>query len=82
VALAGPLATTVADAVVARFDDVALRQQGSFTVLDGVVTDQPGLRALLILLWDHGHDVVSLSSQAVSEPVRDLETQHAEEPRL
>ena len=53
----GPVADAVVEAIAARF--------GPSTVDRGVVTvegvDQAAVRALMVLLWDTGHEVVAMS---------------------
>ena len=47
----------------ARFGDgIRIRSIDGRTTLTVGAMDQPALRALLILLWDFGHEVLSLSS--------------------
>lgn len=57
VAVDGPLAGAVAELIRSRFDGVRIGA-GRVSV-DGL--DQAGVRALLVLLWDTGHDVRSLT---------------------
>jgi hypothetical protein len=61
--VAGRLPNSVLTTIVARFgDDVRIRPVDGCTTLTIGAMDQPALRALLILLWDFGHEVRSLSS--------------------
>jgi hypothetical protein len=55
----GPLARSAAELIRSRFDGVSTRA-GNPTVLviDGI--DQAGVRAVLTLLWDTGHEVYSM----------------------
>lgn len=44
-------------------DGVSIRHRpGAVTELDLHRTDQPALRALMTLLWDVGHDVLSITT--------------------
>jgi len=64
--VAGRLPTAVSDTIWARFGDcVQIRPVAGRTLLNVADMDQPALRALLILLWDFGHDILCLSSGAV-----------------
>jgi hypothetical protein len=56
----GSLAHTVLDVIRARFDRVgASDADGSALIIENV--DQATVRALLTLLWDTGHEVLSLT---------------------
>ena len=61
----GRLPSSVTTTIVARFGDgVRIRPIDGRTTLTLGAIDQPALRALLILLWDFGHDVLAMSSGA------------------
>ena len=65
VTVAGPLARRAADVIGARFGEMTIhagptRDSSTRTVLEVDLVDQSALRALLTLLWDVGHDVLSL----------------------
>ncbi len=63
--VAGRLPSSVSTTIVARFGDgVRIRSIDGRTTLTLGAIDQPALRALLILLWDFGHEVLALSSAA------------------
>ena len=67
VTVAGPLARRAADVLGSRFGEVTIRagttrERDTSTVLEVDLVDQSALRALLTLLWDVGHDVLSLDS--------------------
>ena len=63
--VAGRLPEAVTATIVARFGDrIRIRSMGGRTTLHLQDQDQPALRAMLVLLWDFGHDVLSLSSGA------------------
>ena len=65
--VAGRLPNSVQTTIGARFgDDVRISPVDGQTALTIEAMDQSALRALLILLWDCGHEVVSLSSGAQS----------------
>lgn len=61
--LRGSLAHTVLDVIRARFDRIDLLGPGGpgGTVLIIANVDQAAVRALLTLLWDTGHEVLSLT---------------------
>ena len=59
--VAGPLSRSVAATIGERFAGVRTHTAATATVLDVRCADQPALRALLTLLWDAGHDVLSLN---------------------
>lgn len=64
--LRGSLAHTVLDVIRARFDRIDLLGPGGAggpggTVLIIANVDQAAVRALLTLLWDTGHEVLSLT---------------------
>ncbi len=66
-ALDGPLARSAAELIRARFDGVSTRP-GSPTLLVVDSLDQAGVRAVLTLLWDTGHAVLSMSSSGRVHP--------------
>ena len=58
--LGGSLAHTVLDVIQARFERVgAPAADGTVLIIENV--DQAAVRALLTLLWDTGHEVLSLT---------------------
>jgi hypothetical protein len=63
VVVGGPLAEALLDAARARFeiDHAAGTAHSTLTLHDA---DQAALRALLTMLWDSGHDVLALSTEA------------------
>jgi hypothetical protein len=61
--IAGPVAQWLTDTIADRFGGVSISAAANGTVLEVVEADQPALRALLTLLWDVGHDVLSLSAE-------------------
>jgi hypothetical protein len=64
VTVRGPLARAVVETVTARFDSVSALQGTGASVLTVDCVDQAGLRALLTLLWDTGHEVVRLEPRS------------------
>ena len=63
-AVTGPLPAGLVETITDRFGTVRTCREGTDTVLDVEVVDQPSLRALLTLLWDAGHDVHDVSLTA------------------
>ncbi len=59
--IAGIVARPVIDTIGTRFDLVSVRTADR-TVLTVADVDQPGIRALMIMLWDSGHDVLAMST--------------------
>jgi len=58
--VAGRLSHTVTQLIDSRFGSTAsIGRSGPDSVVD-LTADQPALRALLTLLWDLGHDLVSI----------------------
>jgi hypothetical protein len=58
--VAGHLSQTVAQLIDSRFGSAAsISSSGPDSAVD-LTADQPALRALLILLWDLGHDLVAI----------------------
>jgi hypothetical protein len=57
--LRGPLPHTLLDLIHARFDRVSTSDDdGAVLIVEDL--DQASVRALLTLLWDSGHEVLSL----------------------
>lgn len=62
--VAGVLPATVVEIVDARFGPAAsISAHGRDSAVD-LIADQPALRALLTLLWDHGHDLLAIRTCA------------------
>jgi hypothetical protein len=61
IVLAGPLSAPARDAIDDRFTGTTITSHASTTVVELACVDQPGVRAVLTLLWDLGHDVLSLT---------------------
>lgn len=60
--IAGRLPDAVTQTIGARFGDgIRIRSTDGCTMLNVEDIDQPALRALLVLLWDFGHEVLSVS---------------------
>jgi hypothetical protein len=57
----GPMASNVENVIRSRFDDV-LARSGTHTELIVPNADQAAIRALLTLLWDSGHEVLSMTT--------------------
>jgi hypothetical protein len=58
-AVDGPLARSADELIRTRFDGVSTRAGNpGVLIVDGI--DQAGVRAVLTLLWDTGHDVRSM----------------------
>lgn len=72
VTVTGPLARSAANLIHTRFDGVTIRagtvHRGGRTVMELDLVDQAALRALLTLLWDVGHDVLSVDSRPTPSP--------------
>jgi hypothetical protein len=70
--VAGRVARSVLDTIEDRFDlraarrpdGPADRESPSRTILTVAGVDQPAVRALMIMLWDSGHDVLAMSTGA------------------
>lgn len=67
VTVTGPLSRSAVNVIHTRFAGVTIRpgtvhQLGGHTVMEVDLVDQSALRALLTLLWDVGHDVLSVDS--------------------
>jgi hypothetical protein len=62
VTVRGPLARAVVETASARFESVSAVDVTGDSVLTVDCVDQAGLRALLTLLWDTGHEVLRLTS--------------------
>ncbi|HYO32696.1 MAG TPA: hypothetical protein VES21_07595 [Nocardioidaceae bacterium] len=59
--VAGRIAHAAADIIEARFGSAAsVHTDGADTAID-LASDQPSLRALVTLLWDVGHDLLSIT---------------------
>ena len=57
----GPVARAAVEAARERFDvEVAHTDTGTVLTLSGA--DQAALRALMIMLWDSGHEVLAMST--------------------
>jgi hypothetical protein len=63
VRVAGSLSNVVTEAVRDRFGSVDVRRYPTSTVLAVGVRDQPGLRSLLVTLFDVGHEVLSITQE-------------------
>jgi hypothetical protein len=63
VRVAGSLSNVVTEAVRDRFGSVDVRRYPTSTVLAVGVPDQPGLRSLLVTLFDVGHEVLSITQE-------------------
>jgi hypothetical protein len=63
----GPLARAVLETMQSRFDAVATRHPGR-TVVVARAVDQAAVRALMVMLWDSGHEVqaMSITDEAVT----------------
>ncbi|MFI5909778.1 hypothetical protein [Dactylosporangium sp. NPDC051541] len=60
----GRLSESLLDLIRSRFGEVRTRPCGPGTTVIVPGTDPASVRALLTLLWDTGHDVVSMRSGA------------------
>lgn len=63
--IGGTVARSVLDTIATRFDLRAVRptdRPAIRTVLTVTGVDQSAVRALMIMLWDSGHDVLSMST--------------------
>lgn len=77
--VSGPVALSVTEAISARFDGVSTRT-GDRTVLVIEAVDQAAVRAVMIMLWDSGHDVLAMVITATHPSGEDFSDQ-AEIPR-
>jgi len=71
--VSGPVARSVVAAMRARFGAVSppARVNGTdATVLTVDVTDQAAVRALMLMLWDSGHDVLAMTVAVDSRGAR------------
>ena len=66
-AVSGPVAHSVAHAISERFD-AHLTRAGDSTVLIVGAVDQAAVRAVMIMLWDSGHEVVAMSIRPADRP--------------
>ncbi|WP_234341138.1 hypothetical protein [Streptomyces sp. NRRL S-646] len=64
--LRGPISRTVLDVIRTRFDQVSTPgAYGTVLIVENV--DQASVRALLTLLWDTGHDVLTFEETTTPE---------------
>jgi hypothetical protein len=56
----GPVAGAVLETMQSRFDAMATRHPGR-TVVVARSVDQAAVRALMVMLWDSGHEVQAMS---------------------
>jgi hypothetical protein len=63
----GPVAESVIQAIAARFDVDATRTS-DHTLLTVDCVDQAAVRALMTMLWDSGHQVVTMSTAPPHRP--------------
>lgn len=66
--VAGSVARSVLDVIATRFDVRAVSRVNrpvGRTVLTVAGVDQSAVRALMIMLWDSGHDVLAMSTLAL-----------------
>jgi hypothetical protein len=68
--ITGPLARSVVDAIKTRFDGESTRTSGG-TVLTVRGVDQAAIRALMIMLWDSGHELLAMSTTHTGAPTTD-----------
>jgi len=61
VTVTGPLARSAIDAIGGRFHVVAIRTADT-TIVTVDAVDQAAVRALMILLWDSGHELLAMST--------------------
>jgi hypothetical protein len=61
VTVRGRIARSVIEAIGTRFD-VGSAACADVTVLTFAVLDQAAIRAVLVMLWDSGHEVLALST--------------------
>jgi hypothetical protein len=69
--ITGPLARSVIEAIRTRFDGVSTRTSGR-TVLIVRCVDQAAIRALMIMLWDSGHEVLAMSTTHAGAPTTEI----------
>ncbi|MDT7576206.1 MAG: hypothetical protein QOH17_2539 [Pseudonocardiales bacterium] len=61
IVLAGPLSEPARAAIDDRFTATTITSDAATTVVELACADQPAVRAVLTLLWDLGHNVLSLT---------------------
>jgi hypothetical protein len=61
IVLAGPLSEQARAAIDDRFTATTVTSHAATTVVELACADQPAVRAVLTLLWDLGHNVLSLT---------------------
>jgi hypothetical protein len=67
----GRVPDTLADVISDRFGPVDLSSAGTRRTVVDLVADQAALRALLVLLWDVGHEVQLIQRRADSDDPSD-----------
>lgn len=80
VMVAGVVARSVIDTIGMRFHIVSVRTAEG-TILTVGRVDQPAIRALMIMLWDSGHDVLAMSTTPMGpgpSPARSRRSDQAE----
>jgi len=69
VTVAGPLSAAATRALRSQFGRaLSIDRVDHVSVLDLDGLDQPAIRGLLTLLWDLGHDVVTVTNQSKQRP--------------
>jgi len=61
----GPLARSALDTIESRFRGVATRTVGA-TIVTVDAVDQAAVRALMVMLWDSGHELLAMSTTPCS----------------
>lgn len=77
----GPVARSAIETIRMRFDVDATRTTET-TVLTIDDVDQAAVRALMLLLWDSGHEVLAMSVKPVDRPTIRTSEQESDQPQL
>ncbi len=77
----GPIARSVITAIRARFD-VAAAHTADSTVLTVHAIDQSAVRALMIMLWDSGHEVVAMSTAPADRPTNPVSGEESDQTQV
>jgi hypothetical protein len=80
--VSGPMARSVIDAIRTRFDVIDATRTAECTVLTIDAVDQAAVRALMIMLWDSGHEVLALSVTPVNRPTMQTREQESDQTQV
>jgi hypothetical protein len=77
----GPLARSAIEAIRTRFDvDATRTMQTTVLTIDDV--DQAAVRALMLMLWDSGHQVQAMSVTSVDGPTSQTSEGESDQPQV